>query len=328
MEIRRRTLLTAAILFGAMPAFARERHIPQPEASLWDPEIRPLMEGNAAGPNGNVYWRRYGDAGKTPVVLLHGGPAAGHRYLRPYAGLTTDRQVVLYDQSGCGRSDSPAELSRYTVALYVEELEALRAQLALPRMILIGHSWGGSLALAYALAHPDRVGGLVLAGSVAKWRDFQAAADIWLAQLGPSAVATVRHAEATQQYDSPAYGAVLQAYYRRHLCRLDPPPAWFREGGQAIGHNPVYQYLNGPSEFEFGGALRDLDFSRDLHRIRTPTLVTCGEFDEAPPWVGRRLAGLIPGAQLRTFEGLSHMSHVEDPLTVVGATSRFVRRLI
>src|SRR4051812_35057557 len=165
MEMSRRTLLTAAALFGAMPAFARERHIPQPDAALWDPDIRPLVEGNAAGPNGSVYWRRYGDAGKTPVVMLHGGPAAGHRYLRPYAALAGDRQVILYDQSGCGRSDSPAELGRYTVAMYVEELEALRAQLALPRMILIGHSWGGSLALAYALAHPDRVGGLVLAGS-------------------------------------------------------------------------------------------------------------------------------------------------------------------
>src|SRR4051812_31911262 len=92
MEIRRRTLLTAAILFGATPTLARERRIPQPEASLWDPEIPPLLEGTAAGPNGNVYWRRYGAAGKTPVVLLHGGPAAGHRYLRAYAALATDRQ--------------------------------------------------------------------------------------------------------------------------------------------------------------------------------------------------------------------------------------------
>jgi proline-specific peptidase len=327
MEIGRRTLLGGAILFGAMPAFARERRIPQPAARLWDPDIRPMTEGFAAGPNGNVYWRRYGNPGKTPVVLLHGGPAAGHRYLRSYAALATDRQVVCYDQSGCGRSDRPTELGRYTVDRYMEELEALRAQLALPRMILLGHSWGGSLALAYALAHPDRVGGLVLAGSVAKWRDFQEAADLWLAELGPAAVATVRNAERMHQYDSPAYEAVLHAYYRRHLCRLDPPPAWFREGGEAIGHNPVYQYLNGPSEFEFGGALRDLDFSDQLHRISAPTFITCGEFDEAPPWVGHLLARLIPGARLRAFDGLSHMTHVEDPLTVVGATGRFVRRL-
>src|SRR4051812_13325449 len=110
MTIDRRTLIAAAAACYAMPALARARRLPQPPASLWDPAIGPLTEGMAGGPNGNIYWRSYGASGKTPVVLLHGGPAAGHRYLRPYAALAGERQVVLYDQSGCGRSDSPAEL--------------------------------------------------------------------------------------------------------------------------------------------------------------------------------------------------------------------------
>ena len=104
MIIDRRTLVAAAAALFAMPAYARQRRLAQPAASLWDPDIGPLTEGMARGPNGDIYWRSYGTSGKTPVVLLHGGPAAGHRYLRAYAALAGDRQAVFYDQSGCGRS--------------------------------------------------------------------------------------------------------------------------------------------------------------------------------------------------------------------------------
>lgn len=324
MIIDRRSFAAGLLAAGLAPGVARAEGLPMPDPRGWDPAVPLLDEGNAAGPNGTVYYRTYGPPGTVaavPVVVLHGGPAAGHRYMRPYAALGTDRRVVLYDQSGCGRSAKPADLSRYTVDAYVAELEALRTHLGFPRMILVGHSWGGMLAPAYASAHPDRVAGLVLAGTARRWRDFSDAAARWLKDLGPAAVRTAR----TGKPGEPAYDALTATYYAKHLCRLDPPPAWFEAEGATIAKNPVYAYLNGPTEFDFRGALAGLDLTPRLKRLRMPTLVTCGEYDEAPPWVAQRLAALVPGARVEVFAGCSHMAHIEDPPRVVATTAAFVR---
>lgn len=315
--------LSAAGLAGR--ASAGPRRLPQPDPALWDPQVGPVRESRAPGPNGPVYVRVCGGGARTPVIVLHGGPAGGHRYLRAYAALARGgRAVAFYDQSGCGRSAAPADLRLYTPARYVAELEAVRAHLGWPRAVLIGHSWGGLLAPAYADAHPQRVAALVLAGSAARWRDFQEAEDRWLRELGPEAMATVRRAQGTGRTGDPAYGALLERYYALHLCRLDPWPAWFVADGEAIDRNPVYRHLNGPSEFQMTGALSTLDGRAALGRLRTPTLVTCGEFDEGPPWVARRIVDATAGARLQVFDGLSHMSHIEDPARVVAATGAFL----
>ncbi len=311
---------------SATPDLALARPLPQPDPALWDPQGFAMAEGRAAGPNGSVYYRRYGEAGRVPVIALHGGPAAGHRYLRPYAALAHDRQVVFYDQSGCGLSDAPKDLSLYTLDRYVAELEAVRAALGFEKVVLLGHSWGGMLAPAYAAAYPNHVQALVLAGTGVRWRDFQEAAQIWLRQLGPGAVATVARAEHGGSTDDPAYGALMERYYSLHLCRLNPPPAWFNAEGETLGRNPVYAYLNGPSEFQFTGAFAGLDNTQALKGVRAPTLITCGEFDEGPPLVARRIAALVLGAQVKVFDGLSHMSHIEDPRRVTDATAAFLSR--
>jgi proline-specific peptidase len=310
---------TGAARAAASPA------LPQPDPRLWAPPRGvPVRDGYATAANGKIYYRLFGGGKRLPLVVLHGGPAAGHGYMMPYAQLATDRPVVLYDQSGCGKSSAPPELKRYTVARYVQELEDLRRQLGVERMLLLGHSWGGLLAPAYAAKHPDRVAGLVLAGTSADWQGFTDAAQHWLAELGPQAVATAQRAERTGRTSDPAYQALLERYYALHLCRLKTWPQFLVDAGEAIGRNHVYQYLNGPSEFQFTGALAGYDGKPAARSIRVPTLVTCGEFDEGPPAVARRLAGLIRGARLEVFAGLSHMSHIEDPARVVGATRRFL----
>jgi len=331
-SITRRTavagILAGAVLADRAAATTRYRRLAQPDPALWHIDTPPTADGMAAGPNGSVYYRLYGKPGRIPVIVLHGGPAAGETYMRPYVGLAGDRQVVLYDQSGCGKSAAPMDLSRYSVDRYVTELDALRAHLGFERIVLVGHSWGGFLAPAYAAAHPERVAGLVLAGSAASVRDFADAAQRWLAEIGAQAVATAARAEAKPGTDDPAFAQLNALYYSRHLCRLDPWPAFFVAAGERIAGNPVYIYLNGPTEFQFTGAMASLDLTASLPKLRVPTLVTCGEYDEAPPWVGAKLAALIPGATLITFAGLSHMAHIEDPAEVVAATTRFLAKSV
>ena len=329
MKLRRREVVTGLAAALALPtaAHARARRLPMPDVALWDPPLA-FAEGHVRGPNGRIYYRRYrGRAAKAPLIVLHGGPAAGHRYLRSYAALAPRREVIFYDQSGCGKSDSPPDLNLYTVERYVLELEDLRKQLGFEHILLLGHSWGGMLAAAYAAAHPTRVRAMVLAGSAPRWQGFSDAAARWLAELGPEAVKTVKRAEARGSIDDPAYFRLLDIYYHRHLCRLHPWPAWFEQDGQAIGSNPVYVHLNGPSEFQFTGTLANYDLRPQIRRLTMPTLITCGEFDEAPAWIGREYLALMKTARLHSFNGLSHMSHIEDPRLVVATTASFLNSI-
>ncbi len=331
------TRRAAALSFAGVAALASSPAwatpswpVPQPDPALWDPQGFPLRESWAQGPNGRVYVRTYGaPSRRPPVIVLHGGPAAGLEIMLPYAALATDRQVALYDQSGCGRSASPNNLALYSVPRYVEELEAVRAHLGWERPVVLGASWGSFLAPAYAAVHPNRVTALVLAGSAVGMADFQEAERRWMRALGPEAVAVADEAVRTGRVDTPAVQALQEHYYGLHLCRLRPWPPLLLKVAEALGSNRVYAYLNGPSEFQFTGALANLDVRPQLAGLRVPVLVTCGEFDEAPPWVGRRVVAAVDGgrARLQVFSGLSHLSHFEDPSRVTAATSAFLRSL-
>ena len=303
--------------------------LPQPDPRLWDPEGAPRREGYAPVPGGRVWWRLYGaDKPGAPVITLHGGPSAGSRYMWPYAALAEGpgaRPVVVYDQLGCGRSDRPDDPRLYTPERFVAEVDALRAHLDMRRTVVLGHSWGGWLAPRYAAAHPDAVAALVLCGTTASVADMQATADRYIAGQGPAAVDTVREALRTGRTDTPAFQAVAGRYYAEHLCRIDPWPKWFDEEGEALAGNRAYILMNGPNEFTFTGTLRTFDNARVLPRLRTPTLVMAGEHDYAGPADARRLAKLVPGAELAVLPGLSHMAHVEAPATAVGRVGRFLQ---
>jgi proline-specific peptidase len=165
---------------------------------------------------------------------------------------------------------------------------------------------------------------MVLAGGAAQVSDYSVAAKHWLAEFGPKAVALVHRVEHSGKTDDPDYVAFLDAYYHRHLCRLDPWPDWLVPLLEAIGQNPVYVHMNGPSEFDFTGTLAGLDLRKSLRKLAMPTLVTCGEYDEAPGWVAHKMASFMPHARVQVFKGLSHMSHIDDPAQVVGSTRRFI----
>jgi proline iminopeptidase len=327
-ETMSRRQILGALGIAALPveALCSKGYEPlaSPPPAGWRIETPPEKEGFSSGPNGDVYYRIYGRPGRTPAIVLHGGPGAGEVYMRPYAGLATDRQIALYDQSGCGRSASPHTLRLYDVERYVAELEDLRAHLQWEKMILIGHSWGSFLGPLYAAAHPDYVAALILAGGAPRVSDCAKAAQIWLEELGPEAVATVARVARTGAKDDPAYRRLVDIYSGKHYCRLDPLPAWFVRENEKISANPVYNYMNGPSEFELSGALARLDITRELRGLRVPTLITCGEYDQAPPWLCERMTRLVDRSVLKVFPGLSHASHVEDPAQVMAACSAFL----
>ncbi len=123
-------------------------------------------EGFIEVPGGRVWSRAVGDGG-TPLLCLHGGPGFTHYYLEPLEALAGRRQVIFYDQLGCGRSDRPEDPALWTVDRFVEELAQVRAGLGLDRLHLFGSSWGGMLAMQYVLDRRPELESLILCGSPA-----------------------------------------------------------------------------------------------------------------------------------------------------------------
>lgn len=273
-----------------------------------------------------LFFRSFGPESRAPVVLgLHGGPGASHDYLLPLADLgRRGYRVVLFDQLGCGRSDVPADRSLFSLEHHVAETEAIRSALGLGRVHLVGSSYGGLLGLAYALAHPDALRSLTTVGGLASVPLARAEMDRLRADLPPEIRVTLDRCEATGQTDRPEYAAACDVFYHRHLCRLSPWPPEVVRSMELTLSRPVYPYMNGPSEFCITGTIRDIDLSGELSRIRAPTLVLGGRYDEITPAVARQIREGIPGARGHTFEESSHMPFWEERAEFLRVLSEFL----
>jgi L-proline amide hydrolase len=252
--------------------------------------------------------------GKLPVLLLHGGPGGTHDYLEPLEALSaTGRRAVLYDQIGCGRSDLPPDASFYTVELFVDEVGAVRRALGLDRVHLFGSSWGGMLAMEYALTAPTGLASLVLASSPASIPQWVQETARLRAELPSEVQETLRRHEEAGTTDESEYHEACNVFYERHVCRAVPWPDCVRRSFDFITTDGlVYRTMNGPSEFHVTGTLRDWDVVDRLGTIDVPTLVVTGEHDEATPAINRTVSDAIPGAESVVYPGASHMAHVED----------------
>jgi proline-specific peptidase len=263
---------------------------------------------------GGVWSARLGPRKGMPVLLLHGGPGAASYYMEPLAErLAEHRPVVVYDQLGCGRSDRPDDPSLWTVDRAVEELDQVRAALGLGRCHLLGQSWGGWLAIEYMARGPEGVERLVLASTSSSIPQFMAGARGLIEALPEPHRSVLIDLGAAGEYDHPDYQAAVGEFYRRHLCRLDPWPDAMMRSSEQMDGNQVYLTMNGPTEFDVIGRLREWDRTADLHRIGVPTLVTCGRYDEITPACSETITQGIAGARMHVFEKSAHCAHLEEP---------------
>lgn len=288
----------------------------------------PMVEGRTIATGFPIYYRICGERGRrAPVLCLHGGPGATHDYLQPLSDLTrAGYQVVFMDQLGCGRSERLKETSLFTVEHNVEEVDQVRKNLGLGSVHLFGSSYGGLLAIAYTLAHPEGVQSLVTAGGIASVPLTNRELDRWIDQLPAKDRDAIRAGNAKQQYDAPEYLAALTTFYHTYLCRIPEWPEPVRYSLEQISA-PVYGYMNGPNEFTIVGTIRDWDVSDQLARIRVPTLVTGGRYDEVSPKVARQIADGIPGAELAVFEKSSHLPFWEERDAYIARVRRFLDRI-
>jgi proline-specific peptidase len=289
-------------------------------------------EGKIPYAGGETWYRIVGDGdepGKLPLVCLHGGPGALHDYLEPLEKLAaTGRRVVFYDQIGCGRSwiEKPADL--WTVELFVREVQAVRDALGLDRIHLFGSSWGGMLAMEYALTGPSGLASLVLSSSPASLPLWEAETGRLRRELPADVQAVLDEHEVAGTLDSPEYEAATMGFYRRHVCRVDPfPDCVLRTFAGLTEHPDVYMTMQGPNEFVITGSLKQWDISDRLGEIDAPALITAGAHDEFTPVQAEALHAAIPGSELVTFENASHMQFVEEPERYCELVAEFLERV-
>ena len=278
-------------------------------------EYTPATEGYAAFRGFKTRFRVVGKSqSRRALLCVHGGPGYGLDYLEPlYAMQTTGRQVVLYDQLGCGRSDHRDPGATWSLDLFLEELQAVRDAAGLARYHLLGHGWGGMLALEYALARPGGLESLVLADTVAsvpQWRQ-------GLARLAGGLPAEIsgpleQHRLSGSLASSPCR-CIVEAFMRRHFCRMNPwPECLERSVAAARRHCEARLAMLGPSELEPTGQLADWDVTARLGEIDTPTLVVSGRYDLAPPETAAALYRGIASSEWVVFEHSAHVPHLEE----------------
>lgn len=274
-----------------------------------------------------LFYRTFGEPKKGTVLCLHGGPGATHDYILPLADLSRfGYRVVFYDQLGCGRSELPKDRGLFVIERYTEEVEEFRKAMRLGKVHLIGSSFGGQLAISYALTHQNHLKSLVTVGG---YHDMMMVANLMQKmknELPADVSRTLRKYEELGDYDNPEYLRAVDAFYRQHLCRLKRWPAEVRYSLEHTS-NPVYGAMNGPNEFTILGNLRHWDASAKLFRIKVPTLILCGKYDEISPSVARDMHRRIPHSQLVIFQKSSHMPFWEQRGEFMEVVSRFLSRV-
>jgi proline-specific peptidase len=272
-----------------------------------------ITEGTIPFKGYNTWFRRVGSSepGKIPLLALHGGPGFPHNYLESLDDLAEKgREVIYYDQIGCGKSPGPDDDDFYNMELFEEELTAVIKALGLTEVHILGQSWGGMLLMDYMITKkPQGVKSIVLSSSPASVPLFESEINRLVSWLPPDAIAAIEKGMKEGKYDAPDFLAASDLYYSRHVVNLDPLP-------DVVAHsfaNPsrVYIIMQGYTEFMVIGKFKGWDVTGRLHEITTPTLLVSGVSDEVTPLLVKEEYDRIPNAEWRLLPG-THLIHVEQ----------------
>ena len=283
-----------------------------------------------------VWTKRVGNNPDLKVLLLHGGPGATHEYLEAVDSFLPGACVEYYhyDQLGSGFSDQPDEPSLWELDRFVDEVEQVRQALGLDRenFVLYGQSWGGILAMEYALAHQEHLRGLVISNMMASAPDYTAYAEqVLMPEMDPGVLAEVKALEAAGDIGNPRYMELLVPhYYELHTLRM-PAEDWPEPVVRGFAHinQKIYVPMQGPSELGMSADAKLARWDRvaDLQTIEVPTLVIGARYDTMDPAHMEMMAGLLPaGRYLYCPEG-SHLAMYDDQDTYFDGLIAFLRDL-
>lgn len=277
-----------------------------------------------------VWTRRHGNS-PMKVLLLHGGPAMTHEYMECFQSFFPQANIEFYeyDQLGSYYSDQPTDTSLWTIERFVEEVEQVRQALGLDstNFFLLGNSWGGLLAMEYALKYQDRLKGLIVCNMTADFDKYEAYNAQLRAQLRPGLLDTLSAYEARGAYQDPAYlDLVFNEYYRRHICRLDDWPEPIMRSFKHV-NAAVYEYMQGPSEFVPGGILKHWSVWDRLPELRVPTLTVGAKYDTMNPEEMEQMSQLVQNGSYLYCPNGSHLCMWDDQQVFMEGVIDFIHRV-
>lgn len=261
-----------------------------------------------------VWTKKIGNNPRIKVLLLHGGPALTHEYMECFEAFFPKEgfELIYYDQLGSYYSDQPADSSLWTLERFVEELEQVRIALGLNKdnFYLLGNSWGGILGMEYALKYQQNLKALVVSNMTADFAKYGAYNAKLRAQMRKSLVDSLESFERENDYTNPVYQQlVFNEYYCKHILRK-PANEWPEPVLRSFKHinQPVYEIMQGPSEFVPGGRLVGWECWSRLKNISVPTLMIGSRYDTMNPSEMEAMSKLVQNGTYLYCPNGGHLS--------------------
>jgi proline iminopeptidase len=324
-----RVLIASALLLLVLVPSACPAQASQPS------NLFPAQEGFVDSHGALIYYQAFGHG--TPLLIVHGGPGASHDYFLPYLlPLMRTTRLIFIDERGSGKSSKLSDPKEYTVANMVEDVETVRQTLGLGKISLLGHSYGGVLAEAYALKYQKNLSHLILGSTFASTKELNQALAKMKAAMDPKDLERVNALEAAglfgkgeiwehgrypEEYAKLAWG---KGYYP-FVYQNRPDPNYDPVSSNTSTAWDVYREMWGSDgEFIVDGNLAEVEYVDKLSQIKVPTLIIVGDHDESDPNMSREMHEKIAGSQLVILPKSGHMTFVDQPDGFLDAVRNFV----
>lgn len=294
-----------------------------------------MQEGFVESHGALIYYQAVGHG--TPLMIVHGGPGASHDYFLPYLlPLMRTSRLVFIDERGSGKSSKLDDPKQYTVANMVEDIEAVRQALGLGKISLLGHSFGGVLAQAYAFQYQKNLSHLILGSTFASTKEINQALAKMKAEMNPVERDRVNALEAAGLFGKGEiweHGRYPEEYaklawgkgYFPYVYQNRPDPNYDPLGSNTGTAWDVYREMWGSDgEFIIDGNLKEVEYVDQISKIKVPTLIIVGDRDESDPKMSREMHEKIGGSQLVILPNSGHMTFVDQSEQFLKAVRDFV----
>ncbi|MBF4492078.1 MULTISPECIES: proline-specific peptidase family protein [unclassified Flavobacterium] len=276
-----------------------------------------------------VWTKRFGNNPKIKILLLHGGPAMTHEYMECFETFFQREgfEFYEYDQLGSYYSDQPKDSTLWTTERFVEEVEQVRKAIGADNnnFYVLGNSWGGILAMEYALKYQQNLKGLLVSNMMASAPDYgKYANEVLSKQMKPEILAEIRSLEAKKDFNNPRYMELLiPNFYKEHLCRLKEWPDGLNRASKHV-NGEIYTMMQGPSEFGISGRLAKWDIKNRLHEINIPTLMIGAKYDTMDPKAMEEQSKLVKKGRFLYCPNGSHLAMWDDQKIFMNGVIDFI----